>query len=179
MSVVVASQEDTRPRSLLKRERKLGSNWLSFYNLEYCGFFFDFLAVNLKTKQIEIVLHYAGSERRKRFAGSLGNVTILDSKTGPAQPVLDALGDPVRVRILELLNENPLYYTDICTGLGLDPQHDAGRFVYHLRTLTNAGLIGKFAQNTNSQYQVTRLGRSVLRLIKQIVQSQFDKENPT
>ena len=56
--------------------------------------------------------------------------------------VFDAASSPLRMQMLRLLpSKGPLSYTEIMFSLKLDPLRDAGKFVYHLRNLQEAGLI--------------------------------------
>jgi ribonucleoside-triphosphate reductase (formate) len=72
--------------------------------------------------------------------------------------VLDAASAPVRLHVLKLLvSKGPLPYTEIMYEAKLDPVRDAGKFVYHLKTLTKAGLVS--IEKGTKKYGVTELGR--------------------
>ncbi len=72
--------------------------------------------------------------------------------------VLDAASAPVRLHILKLLaSRGPLPYTEIMTESKLDPVRDAGKFVYHLKTLKKAGLVA--AEKRTKKYSITELGK--------------------
>jgi ribonucleoside-triphosphate reductase (formate) len=72
--------------------------------------------------------------------------------------VLDAASAPVRLQILKLLtSRGPLPYTEIMTEADLDPVRDAGKFVYHLKTLKRAGLVA--VEKGTKKYAITELGR--------------------
>jgi ribonucleoside-triphosphate reductase len=72
--------------------------------------------------------------------------------------VLDAASAPVRLHILKLLaSRGPLPYTEIMTESKLDPVRDAGKFVYHLKTLKKAGLVA--AEKGTKKYSITELGK--------------------
>ena len=72
--------------------------------------------------------------------------------------VLDAASAPVRLHILKLLaSKGPLPYTEIMYEAKLDPVRDAGKFVYHLKTLRKAGLVA--IEKGTKKYAVTELGK--------------------
>jgi ribonucleoside-triphosphate reductase (formate) len=72
--------------------------------------------------------------------------------------VLDAASAPVRLHILKLLvSKGPLPYTEIMYEAKLDPVRDAGKFVYHLKTLTKASLVS--IEKGTKKYSVTELGK--------------------
>jgi anaerobic ribonucleoside-triphosphate reductase len=75
--------------------------------------------------------------------------------------VFDAASAPVRLQILRLLStKGPLQYTEIMFQLKLDPVRDAGKFVYHLRSLTGVGLV--LLDKKTKKYEVTELGRMIV-----------------
>ena len=72
--------------------------------------------------------------------------------------VLDAASAPVRLQILKLLvSKGPLPYTEIMYEAKLDPVRDAGKFVYHLKTLRKAGLVA--IEKGTKKYSITDLGK--------------------
>ena len=72
--------------------------------------------------------------------------------------VLDAASAPVRLHVLKLLvSKGPLPYTEIMYEAKLDPVRDAGKFVYHLKTLRKAGLLS--IEKGTKKYSVTELGK--------------------
>jgi ribonucleoside-triphosphate reductase (formate) len=72
--------------------------------------------------------------------------------------VLDAASAPVRLHVLKLLvSKGPLPYTEIMYEAKLDPIRDAGKFVYHLKTLRKAGLVS--TEKGTKKYSVTELGK--------------------
>jgi ribonucleoside-triphosphate reductase (formate) len=72
--------------------------------------------------------------------------------------VLDAASAPVRLHILKLLvSKGPLPYTEIMYEAKLDPVRDAGKFVYHLKTLRKAGLVA--IEKGTKKYSITDLGK--------------------
>ncbi len=75
--------------------------------------------------------------------------------------IFDAASAPVRLQILRLLStKGPLQYTEIMFQLKLDPVRDAGKFVYHLRSLTGAGLVA--LDKKSKKYEVTEMGRMIV-----------------
>jgi len=80
-------------------------------------------------------------------------------KVGPA--VFDAASSPIRMQMLRLLtSKGPLPYTEIMFSLKLDPLHDAGKFVYHLKNLQESGLIS--FDKEAKKYSLTELGEIVV-----------------
>ncbi|TMI54532.1 hypothetical protein E6H15_05860 [Candidatus Bathyarchaeota archaeon] len=72
--------------------------------------------------------------------------------------VLDAASAPVRLHVLKLLvSKGPLPYTEIMYEVKLDPVRDAGKFVYHLKTLRKAGLVS--IEKGTKKYSITDLGK--------------------
>jgi ribonucleoside-triphosphate reductase (formate) len=72
--------------------------------------------------------------------------------------VLDAASAPVRLQVLKLLSsKGPLPYTEIMYASKLDPVRDAGKFVYHLKTLRKAGLVN--VEKGTKKYGITDLGK--------------------
>ena len=57
-------------------------------------------------------------------------------------------------------------YTEIMSALKLDPVRDAGKFVYHLRSLADAGLIS--ADKRTKKYEITELGEMVVHFARDI-----------
>ncbi len=74
--------------------------------------------------------------------------------------VFDAASSPIRVQILRLLHsKGALSYSEIMVPLELDPNKDAGKFAYHLRSILAAGLID--VDRETRKYRLTDLGRMV------------------
>ena len=72
--------------------------------------------------------------------------------------VLDAASAPVRLHILKLLvSKGPLPYTEIMYEAKMDPVRDAGKFVYHLKTIRKAGLVA--IEKGTKKYSITDLGK--------------------
>jgi ribonucleoside-triphosphate reductase len=62
------------------------------------------------------------------------------------------------LHVLKLLvSKGPLPYTEIMYEAKLDPVRDAGKFVYHLKTLTKASLVS--IEKGTKKYSVTELGK--------------------
>jgi len=81
--------------------------------------------------------------------------------------VLDAASAPVRLQILKLLtSRGPLPYTEIMTEAKLDPVRDAGKFVYHLKTLKRAGLLA--VEKGTKKYAITELGRILVEFTRDL-----------
>ena len=81
--------------------------------------------------------------------------------------VFDAASSPLRMQMLRLLtSKGPLPYTEIMFSLKLDPLRDAGKFVYHLRNLQEAGLI--VFDKEAKKYSLTELGSIVVNFARDI-----------
>jgi anaerobic ribonucleoside-triphosphate reductase len=86
---------------------------------------------------------------------------------GLSSKVLDAASSPVRLRMLKLLSSRgPLPYTEIMFAVNLDPVRDAGKFVYHLRSLVDAGLIR--LDRKSKKYLPTELGEMIVRFSRDL-----------
>jgi len=59
-----------------------------------------------------------------------------------------------------------LPYTEIMSSLKLDPVRDAGKFVYHLKSLTEAGLISP--DKRTKKYETTELGEMVVHFARDL-----------
>lgn len=87
------------------------------------------------------------------------------SKAGTA--VFDAASSPVRMQILRLLStKGALTYTEVMSSIKLDPIRDAGKFVYHLRSLIEAGLLQ--LDKETKKYSITELGALIVKFARDI-----------
>ncbi len=81
--------------------------------------------------------------------------------------VFDALAAPMRLQILRLVSSSgPLSYSEIMARLNLNPNRDAGKFAYHLRTLHNCGLLA--TEKESKKYGITPLGTVMLEMSQRI-----------
>jgi ribonucleoside-triphosphate reductase (formate) len=81
--------------------------------------------------------------------------------------VLDAASAPVRLHVLKLLvSKGPLPYTEIMYEVKLDPVRDAGKFVYHLKTLRKAGLVS--IEKGTKKYSITELGKILVEFTRDL-----------
>ncbi len=81
--------------------------------------------------------------------------------------IFDAASAPLRMQVLRLLStKGALPYTEIMSALKLDPVRDAGKFVYHLRSLTEAGLIS--SDKRAKKYEITELGDMVIHFARDL-----------
>ncbi|MEM2225739.1 MAG: anaerobic ribonucleoside-triphosphate reductase [Candidatus Bathyarchaeia archaeon] len=86
---------------------------------------------------------------------------------GQDSQVLEAAASPVRLQILKLLSsKGPMPYSEIMFSLKFNPMRDAGKFVYHLKSLTNAGLLR--LDKESKKYEVTELGRMVVEFARDV-----------
>ena len=75
--------------------------------------------------------------------------------------VFDAASAPVRMQILKLLtSKGPFAYTEIMSSIKMDPIRDAGKFVYHLKSLVEAGLVE--IDKETKKYSITDLGKMIV-----------------
>jgi len=85
----------------------------------------------------------------------------LQSISRMSAEVFDAASAPVRMQILKLLSSRePFAYTEIMSSIKLDPIRDAGKFVYHLKSLMEADLIEM--DRDTKKYSITDLGKMVV-----------------
>ena len=81
--------------------------------------------------------------------------------------IFDAGSAPLRMQMLRLLStKGALPYTEIMSSLKLDPVRDAGKFVYHLRSLADAGLIT--LDKRTKKYETTELGEMLVRFARDL-----------
>jgi ribonucleoside-triphosphate reductase len=91
----------------------------------------------------------------------LGERAVQRSSEKVGASIFDAASAPIRLQILRLLStKGALQYTEIMFQLKLDPVRDAGKFVYHLRSLTTNGLV--LLDKKSKRYEVTELGRMII-----------------
>ena len=92
---------------------------------------------------------------------------MLRSLERQAAGIFDAASAPLRMQVLRLLStKGALPYTEIMSSLKLDPARDAGKFVYHLRSLTDAGLIT--LDKRTKKYETTELGEIVVHFARDL-----------
>ena len=89
----------------------------------------------------------------------MGSLLRSSEKVGAG--IFDAASAPVRLQILRLLStKGPLQYTEVMFQLKLDPVRDAGKFVYHLKSLTDAGLVT--LDKKTKRYGISELGQMIV-----------------
>jgi DNA-binding transcriptional ArsR family regulator len=92
---------------------------------------------------------------------------MMNSKRESDEGILKALSNSTRREIIRLISKKgSASYTEIMQVLGLDPSLESGTFNYHLKELTEVGLI----ESVNGEYQISALGRNALILIDQVRQ---------
>ncbi|RLB79675.1 MAG: hypothetical protein DRH17_13430 [Deltaproteobacteria bacterium] len=164
--------------SLLLREQKKYSKkgWMTLREVNYKGYIFDLVALNPETRElhiIEIDLAHETPKDKIDFARKLGTLKIFRPyanlgnkiKYKSIQPLLNALANPIRISILEILSNESLRYSQILTNLGFKPSKDGGRFGYHLRLLLNNRLI---VENRNKKYEITEKGLKILEILRKL-----------
>jgi len=86
---------------------------------------------------------------------------LLRSSERVGAGIFDAASAPVRLQILRLLStKGPLQYTELMFQLKLDPVRDAGKFVYHLKSLTDTGLVT--LDKKTKRYGISELGGMIV-----------------
>ncbi len=81
--------------------------------------------------------------------------------------VLKSVSSPVRLNILNLLfDKGSLSYTDLMSGVQMNPNRDAGRFAYHLKVLLKADLVE--ADVEAREYRLTDIGKMVVNIAGEI-----------
>jgi len=160
---------------IIKREiSKLKEDgWLVFTEVHYRTFIFDIFAVNPETKQmkvIEVDVGHDSSSDKLKYVESLGlEIKVVRPTSQPVpyrsvQETLNALGDPIRLRIIELLAQNDMRYVDILNAVNLTPKKDAGRFGYHMKTLASSRIITK----KETSYTLSDTGKKIFNFIKNL-----------
>jgi ribonucleoside-triphosphate reductase len=75
--------------------------------------------------------------------------------------IFNAASSVIRMQILRLLAaKGPLSYSEIMFHIKLDPIRDAGKFVYHLRSVVEPGLVRM--DKESKKYVITDLGKMVV-----------------
>ncbi|MBS7614495.1 helix-turn-helix domain-containing protein [Candidatus Bathyarchaeota archaeon] len=86
--------------------------------------------------------------------------------------VLKAVASALRLNILRLLYERgPMSYTEIMNVLKLSPNRDAGRFAYHLKTLTGMDLIEPDPET--KKYLLTDMGKTLVEFADELDSNAF------
>jgi predicted transcriptional regulator len=142
--------------NLIATERtKYSNDWLTFTEVHYGNYIFDLMAINPKTREIQITEIDVSSpthEAKKVFIETFATfrlIKINDStkRTISAKsysPIAKIIASSPRMAILELLYEKRrATYTEIAISIGLNPTKTAGRFGYHLKLLIKSGLLRK------------------------------------
>jgi len=81
--------------------------------------------------------------------------------------IFDAASAPLRMQVLRLLStKGALPYTEIMSSLKLEPVRDSGKFVYHLRSLMDSGLI--ILDKRTKTYETTELGEIVVHFARDL-----------
>ena len=93
-------------------------------------------------------------------------------KTNRITMVLDAAANPTRLRILQTLRDEPRTFTEIALAMGLDIAADSGLLGFHLRSLTDQGLVSK----SRHTYSITKLGKSLLSAVNDLMEIEEEEE---
>lgn len=90
-----------------------------------------------------------------------------NTRKGTGTEIFNAASSPLRMQILALLStKGPLPYIEIMSSQKLDPIRDAGKFVYHLKSLSAAGLIK--LDKEAKKYAITELGGMVVNFARDL-----------
>ena len=165
-------------KEMVKQEvAKFSKEWLVQTEVPYGGYIFDILAINIRTKDIEIVevdLSNDTEEKKIEYGKTLGKVRIVrnNDKGGfrippeAFQPMIKGIDDPMRIAILQLLaNCGPHKYSDIMYKLHLVPKKDMGRFAYHLRLLLKNNLVSP----NDGKYEITQKDTKILVFFRELM----------
>jgi len=85
---------------------------------------------------------------------------------------LDAAANPTRLRILRTLRQGSHTFTEIAQDVEMDIAADSGILGFHLRTLTDRGLVAR----ENHIYTITELGRGLLSAIEDLMEIEEREE---
>jgi len=81
--------------------------------------------------------------------------------------IFNAASSVIRMQILKLLaTKGPLSYSEIMFSIKLDPIKDAGKFVYHLKSVVEPGLVKM--DKESKKYVITDLGKMVVDFARNI-----------
>ncbi len=86
--------------------------------------------------------------------------------------ITSAIKHETRRTILTILSDrSPMRYSDLMVALGLEPKDDSGSFGYHIKILTDNGLIIQ----SEKGYSLSELGKRVIGLLSAIDHEDRDK----
>lgn len=137
-------------------------------------FIFDLLAMEPMTKTIKIFEVDVGSATPKekiQFAEKFSTIEIISLVPNKIEIsknlecISNALGDITRLRMMILLKDISLRWSDITRMLGLNPRKDAGKFAYHIKMLKEAKLI----EAVDGGYSLTENGKKVLEVLESFI----------
>jgi DNA-binding transcriptional ArsR family regulator len=89
----------------------------------------------------------------------IGKSRLTDVRTASATAVLDALGDPTRRRVLEMLRDGERAVSELAGALPVSRPAVS----QHLRVLKGAGLVRDRAEGTRRLYSIDAAGLAALR----------------
>lgn len=96
----------------------------------------------------------------------------LSQKDKRITEIASAIKHEMRRTILTMLSEKRVIrYSDLMINLGLEPKDDSGSFGYHVKVLTDSGLIVTSEQG----YSLSELGKRVFGLLAAIDDEERDK----
>jgi hypothetical protein len=99
-------------------------------------------------------------------------IVDLSQKDKRINEVTSAIKHEIRRTILTMLSKrSPMRYSDLMIELGLEPKDDSGSFGYHIKVLTDSGLIVA----TETGYTLSELGKRVFGMLTVIDNEDRDK----
>jgi len=69
--------------------------------------------------------------------------------------------NPIRMSIIQSLEDGPISFTEVMRASGLDPNFDTGPFTYHLSVLLDSRIVEK----ADNKYQLTSFGNTTANII--------------
>ena len=92
-----------------------------------------------------------------------------------SEKILNAISNRIRIEIIKKLSRAGEYsFTELMTELNMSPRTDAGKFGYHIKLLSNSGIIA--TNPKNGRYILTDLGKMLADLIWELEEITRKKE---
>lgn len=188
----ILDPKKTHAEVIQSEKKKYNQDWLVFTEIGYANYVLDLLAINLKTKEVEVVevdyMHLTPAEKaddiqkfaKLRIVRIMRPVfrDILNKSLNHLSPnyvqvnakvyseTLKAISNPVRLAILEYLaDETKATYSEVLKSLGFNASREAGRFVYHLKMLIKTELI----KNEGTSYVISEKGSRILEFCRNLI----------
>ncbi len=85
----------------------------------------------------------------------------MEGEEDPVAQVLHTVANPIRKSAIRALARQKMRFSQLMSACGLDYDHDAGHFNYHLSDLIEKGMVEK----TGSSYRLTELGSKMAEMV--------------